>query len=208
VAGVAITNAADHQIEPRIVSDGTSGAVISWSDQRSGSGLDIYAQRVNSSGTIQWTVDGIPIRVGAGEFFYTTGTLAVGSASTVIAWSDPNAGPTRLYAQKINASGVLQWAGIGTLVTSAVAAIGISVAIPENGGAIIAWMDNRVGAGDYNVYAQKINAAGTVQWTINGETICVAPDTQDNVEITTDGSGGAIVSWTDLRTSTNNNIYA
>ncbi len=44
---------------PRLVSDGEGGAIIIWRDYRSFAG--IYAQRVNSSGHIQWTLDGITL---------------------------------------------------------------------------------------------------------------------------------------------------
>ena len=42
------------------VSDGAGGAVITWTDVRPG-GVGIYAQRVDASGTVQWTVNGAPI---------------------------------------------------------------------------------------------------------------------------------------------------
>ena len=37
---------------PRIVSDGSGGAIITWQDYRSGTDYDIYAQRIHESGTI------------------------------------------------------------------------------------------------------------------------------------------------------------
>src|SRR6185436_2902719 len=44
------------QYSPAIVSDGAGGAIITWYDFRSGA-YDIYAQRVSSSGVVQWTAD-------------------------------------------------------------------------------------------------------------------------------------------------------
>ena len=45
--------------DPEICSDGADGAIITWYDF--GSSSDIYAQRINSSGNIQWTAHGVVI---------------------------------------------------------------------------------------------------------------------------------------------------
>ncbi len=52
---------------PTIVSDGSGGAIITWGDQRSGS-YDIYAQRVDADGNVQWTTNnGVPICTASGK---------------------------------------------------------------------------------------------------------------------------------------------
>ena len=45
--------ASDFQEHPAIVNDGSGGVIIAWQDIRSDEG-DIYAQWVDSSGTVQW----------------------------------------------------------------------------------------------------------------------------------------------------------
>src|SRR5687767_14318115 len=62
------------------------------------------------------------------------------------------------------------------------------------GGAIITWYDMRNGT-DFNIYAQRIDAAGVVQWTTDGEVICNAALAQTQPQIVSDGAGGAIISW-------------
>jgi hypothetical protein len=70
--------------------------------------------------------------------------------------------------------------------------------VPDGaGGAIIAWRDNR--AGNDDVYAQRINAAGAPQWAANGLPVCNTPDIQISHELVSDGAGGAIVTWVDDR---------
>ncbi len=53
--GVAICEAADNQDEVQIVIDGKGGAIITWRDNRNSgsSGYDIYAQRINSAGSVE-----------------------------------------------------------------------------------------------------------------------------------------------------------
>ena len=74
-----------------------------------------------------------------------------------------------------------------------------------SGGAIITWQDYRNGNND--IYAQRINAGGTVQWTLNGVAICTETHSQTYPTIVSDGSGGAIITWQDDRNG-NNDIYA
>jgi hypothetical protein len=48
--GLAVTNAFDNQVTPRIAADGSGGAIIAWQDYRSGTNDDIYAQRIERNG--------------------------------------------------------------------------------------------------------------------------------------------------------------
>ena len=52
--------APDYQDLPQLVSDGSSGAIITWLDWRNGPG-DIYAQRIGANGFVQWTADGVSV---------------------------------------------------------------------------------------------------------------------------------------------------
>ena len=81
------------------------------------------------------------------------------------------------------------------------------------GGAIVVWGDQR--SGKYDIYSQRISAAGTVQWSANGVALCTAAGQQHpnpNNTIVSDGAGGAIVTWSDLRNDdgswSNCDIYA
>ena len=74
-----------------------------------------------------------------------------------------------------------------------------------SGGAIITWEDRR--GSNYDIYAQRVTAAGLVQWTASGDSICTATADQQSPVIASDGSGGAIITWCDGRSS-NLDIYA
>ena len=67
----------------------------------------------------------------------------------------------------------------------------------EAGGVIVTWADNR--SGNREIYAQRISADGVLQWTADGVALCTASGDQANPVITRDGSGGAIVTWHDIR---------
>ena len=65
VNGVNICGNDSDQSKVAIIDDGFGGAIISWNDLRAGD-MDVYAQRVDSSGNILWTADGVAVS-GAGK---------------------------------------------------------------------------------------------------------------------------------------------
>lgn len=75
------------------------------------------------------------------------------------------------------------------------------------GGAIIAWEDNRIST-NYDIYAQRVDASGVVQWTANGTLVCGAIDLQENPRIVSDSAGGAIILWEDNRSAVDRDLYA
>ncbi|MDP1675821.1 MAG: T9SS type A sorting domain-containing protein, partial [Bacteroidota bacterium] len=204
--GVAISTAANNQYYPTIVSDGSGGAIITWQDCRSGANWDIYAQKINSSGAVQWITDGVAISTAA-NFQYSPTIVSDGSGGAIITWQDYRSGTSDdIYAQRINASGVVQWTANGVAIsTAANYQYYPTIASDGSGGAIITWQDAR--SGNYDIFSQKINNAGVVQWVANGVAISTAANTQSSPTIVSDGSGGAIITWQDARSGTND-IYA
>jgi len=65
--GVALSTAALDQAFPRIVPNGTGGAIVVWDDKRNVSSTsdDIYAQAINAAGAVQWAADGAAITTDA-----------------------------------------------------------------------------------------------------------------------------------------------
>ena len=49
-----VTGSQYFRINPHINSDDNGGVIIAWADARNGNGNNVYAQRINSSGVIQW----------------------------------------------------------------------------------------------------------------------------------------------------------
>jgi hypothetical protein len=82
--------------------------------------------------------------------------------------------------------------------------------IPDgSGGAIIAWADFRSGPSNGDIYAQRMSASGSVLWTLNGVAVTTAANNQLNLDLVSDGAGGAIIVWRDARNGIfNNDIYA
>ena len=57
------------------VSDGAGGMIVVWADFRNGSNYDIYAQRIDANGVVQWTADGAAVCTAANQQQYPTRRL-------------------------------------------------------------------------------------------------------------------------------------
>jgi len=149
----------------RITSDGAGGAVIAWEDGRSGSKWDIYAQRINASGTCLWTADGVGMRpTEASDARYPQITTD-GVGGAVIVWQDYRSSRSGIYAQRINANGTCIWTADGVEVREPASTIAQSPQIDSDGsgGAVIAWDDERSGiTNKVDIYAQRIKATYTI----------------------------------------------
>jgi hypothetical protein len=195
-AGVALCTAANSQQNPTIASDGAGGALVAWQDERSG--LDIYAQRVNSAGVPQWTADGVALCTAANIQLYPT-IVSDGAGGAIATWGDFRSGNADIYAQRVNAAGVPQWTADGVAVCRAGNyQYNPKIVSDGAGGGIVTWFDARSGS-SYRIYAQRVNAAGVPQWTVGGVALSTTANTQLDPTIVSDGAGGAIVTWQDLR---------
>lgn len=206
VNGLAICTQ-DSNFKPMIVSDGSGGAIIAWQSYRGSATADIYAQRINSSGNIQWSLNGLPVCVVVFEQD-TIAMVSDGLGGAVLTWQDyrSNTGFADIYAQRINPSGTMIWTANGVnICNQAAAQRGPKIVGDGLGGAFITWFDNR--AGNYDIYSQRIAAAGAVVWTTNGVATCTAASDQLTPDICVDGANGVIITWTDFRSTTDFNIY-
>ena len=205
--GVAVCTAPDDQTNALLAPDGSGGAIIAWDDSRNGFDYDTYVQRINSAGTALYTADGVGVCLAAGNQFLTS-LVPNGTGAAIMVWYDYRNGfDSDVYAQRINSIGGVTWAADGLGLCTASGDQDSPCAVSDgSGGAIVAWTDLRIGL-SYDVYAQHVDAAGTIAWAADGLSVCNAAGNQTAPGITTDGSSGAILSWQDTRTGTAD-IYA
>jgi hypothetical protein len=104
--GVAIATATGAQYGGQLVSDSSGGAILTWQDYRNGTNYDIYAQRMNSAGTVQWTANGVAIASAASNQ-QAPQLVSDGSGGAIITWEDYRSGNSDIYAQWVNENG--QW---------------------------------------------------------------------------------------------------
>lgn len=91
--GVVVCDATGIQTESAIASDHAGGAVVAWSDRRSGE-YEVYLQHVDALGLVTLTTDGVPVSTVAGDHLNVDVHMDP-DGYAILSWE--NAG---LYAQR------------------------------------------------------------------------------------------------------------
>ena len=113
-----------------------------------------------------------------------------GAGGVILVWEDRRYFDADIYAQRMNALGVPQWAAGGVIIATAPNdQFAPKICSDMAGGAVVTWVDERSGS---FVYAQRVNSAGIAQWTPNGVPVALLNLAFDP-RLVPDGNGGAIV---------------
>jgi hypothetical protein len=115
-------------------------------------------------------------------------------------WEDRRNGANfDLYAQHVNNLGVPYYSANGIAVCTAGGDQSYPRIIRDPASAgIVVWFDYR--SGNPDIYAQRLDYLdGSSLWTSNGVVLCTEAHLQEFPNAVSDGSGGAIVTWRDLR---------
>ncbi|HTP79120.1 MAG TPA: T9SS type A sorting domain-containing protein [Bacteroidota bacterium] len=204
-----VAGASGEEYTGTIVSDGSGGAIVVWTEYTYDSAGDLYAQRIDASGNVKWASTGVPVANAPGGQ-YAVAATSDGAGGAVVTWEDPRDGRGDIYAQRIDQNGNLKWAegGVGIEVGDATAFVKSPQIISDgSGGAIIAWLDDPSGDGAHpDIFAQRVDSAGEALWDWVDWPITWAGDAQAPT-LASDGAGGAIVTWSDSRSDVGD-IYA
>ncbi len=186
------------------IADGGGGAIVVFEDSFAGN-MDIRALHVNSSGFVNWG----PVDV-CNQVNQQTSPVTVsdGLGGFYVVWQDDRYGNYDLFASHFTASGSLVpgWSSIGLPVTTAAGFQTSPYLVADsNHGAIVGFADLTIN----QVLAHHLQPGGIdPSWPVNGTVIS---PTGGGFRITSgaasDGSGGAIVAWTDSRGGSND-VYA
>ena len=207
VNGVAVCAAAGEQKNAHVVSDGLGGGIFTWQDNRNGgSDPDIYAQRVNSSGSARWAANGAAVCSDGG--LQETPAIASDNANgAIIAWfDDRNFTTPAIYAQRVDSTGLGLWTADGVSIaafTPGSFPFLMGAAAGTTHDAIVTFQlfnfDYTAGTYTIAIGAQKVDGTGAAQWGATGATVCDVSSGAYDVRIQGDGSGGAYFGWSDTR---------
>jgi hypothetical protein len=206
VNGIAVCSAPNAQLEPEMVSDGAGGAIIVWTDARNGDN-DIFAQRIDSSGKVLWAQDGVPLTFDTSNQANPK-LISDGRGGAIVTWNAGTGGfppGSKIYAQRIDASGTLRW-GSQVLVSGTLRFSNVpSIASDGQGGAYIAYA--YYPRPEYDVYAQRLDSNGTVLWAARGVGIATGSGTQDSPLLVADGAGNAFLGYLDWGAGSTPNLH-
>jgi hypothetical protein len=191
----------NRQSTGKIVSDNNGGFYVAYfTSELLSTDYELKANRIDSSGNKLWSngvffcqADGLPSE------FSVTLTSDNGFA---IAWCDPRNSILTdydIYVQKLSSAGLPLWQANGVPVCTQRFTQQYQDIFPDiNGGVFIDWCDKRDSI-QYEIYAQRVRANGTIAGPTDGKAVCIASDDQYRPYMTTDGFGGVIMCWNDFR---------
>ncbi len=248
--GLAVCSATGAQDDVVLVADGAGGAIVSWSDPRSGDVPEIYAQRISASGTVLWNHNGVRLTTLGNQRHPVMVSDDAGGA--IVAWFDDRGFEYEdIRVQRLSPSGNSLWLAEGEVVTSMIFDLEAYPRMTRDGqgGAILVWQDERGGQGSSiqaqqldsegnkrwtpsslqvppgvddpivaldgvgggvvvarrlvaatgDIYAQRVDAAGQIQWGPSGLPVCVASGAERRPAAIADGLGGTVAVWNDAR---------
>jgi hypothetical protein len=219
--GRAVSAAPGDQLQPRVASDESDGAIVAWGDLR-GPGLNIFARRVFATGELDpaWPVDGRalladPVAV-TNASILSLSMVSDENGGAIVAWTDVHdINIATVHAQHVLSTGVVDpaWPANGRALTTLPGQSGFRprIAGDGQGGAIITWTNLGPQSNFADVFAQHVLASGAIDpaWPAGGVVMVSATDDQFFCEIVADGSGGAVVTWIDGRSQDgSSDIYA
>ncbi len=158
--GIPVCTSKGNQNLPVIASDNAGGALLAWWDVRTGES-DVYAQHIDLTGKTLWKENGQAICVESGIQNYVS-IASDGHGNAMLVWNDDRDRSFDVYAQFVDAKGVLKWKNNGVACCTAADNQGFpSFIIDDKDNAIITWQDSRYRDKSYwDIFAQKINGEG------------------------------------------------
>jgi hypothetical protein len=148
--------------------------------------------------TSAWSTDSSVNNLLCKGGYYGMATADDGSGGVIIVWAQTSHSGVDIYAQRLDRTGEKLWSDNGTAVcTSSGRRYFLFVTSDGSGGAIIAWSDFRTNY-QADVYAQRVDSAGTPQWDADGAPIRIGNGSEYVRALASDGSGGAIIAWSGL----------
>ena len=201
---------------PFAVSDGASGAIVTWAGSR-GSDFDVFAARVTHGGGLPWKGDVqvcaapgdqfdmrmVPAGRGAENGRQASGSpmSALGAGGVVIGWLDSCPDGVRVSAQRLSHAGRPAWAPNGRIVGDATIVQPywaprslLTMAEDGSGGAFLVWPNADP---ESELLAIRIHADGRAApgWPEGGVAIHAGSGDLATADMANVGGGHAIVAW-------------
>jgi hypothetical protein len=201
-AGLRLSTDTHDENNPAIAQDGAGGAYVAWETVwtvGNPGDIDLYATHLQGNSGLVWSNVALYNPIDEQK---TPQLLPDGAGGFVIAFLDNYdgvAGGSTLYAVRaihFNSGPTLQWLAD---VSNGLFDHKAHRMIQDGaGGYYFAWQDYR--SGNPDVYAGRLTAAGASPpgW-FNGRVVCQDTGVQQDIDLASDGNGGAFVVWSDQR---------
>ena len=183
-----------------ICSDYFGGAVIRYRRYNNAiNKFEIHVQNITSNGLRYWGSSGVVVATSNASVTFTHPQIAPDQTGGVIITYEKDG---FVLAQRLNTNGVKQWGvdGISVFGLTPGGKRNPEICMDGSGGAFIIVMDERnMGVSNFDIYAQRVTAAGTRPWGDAGKPVCTADGVQNFCRIEFDKTSGVYIAWNDQR---------
>ena len=199
--GARVRGGAAIQQEPAIAL-AANGLWLAWTDRESDMLGDVRLQRVNTNLENQLAAEGLPVRSESGIRESAPALCSLPGGEVLVGWEDsrdePSAVDADLRIQRVSPDGTFLLAAAGAALCS-VPGNQFELELEWADGSVLAlWRDQRF-LPRSNLYAQKLNLNGQLQWQDTGMPLLEeeAQNRTSDPVILKDGQGGLQAFWFD-----------
>lgn len=195
----------------------TNSSVINYSVAKFGSNVyaaityqgarkNIFQQMVSDNGKLLWGNEGKPVTNQKGNQINPQYVIA--DSSVIITWTNEYENVKDVFVQRFNSKGKRMWESDGIRIINFNGnQFGQKIVFDNKANLIIAWIDRRKDNSYADLYIQKINLSGKIQWDSFGVLISSAQNTQKSyLNLISDSDGGAVAVFKG-KTNNKNDIY-
>jgi len=194
---------------PTAVTDGSGGAIVvtemAFLTGQFAGDVDVYAQRIDGNGTLRWNGgDPVPV-IESPDIDRVPVVIEDGSGGIFVAIEMAFAnGDIDIYAQRVDSSGRLRWnSGNPIAIVESLDQDRAPVLVDDGAGGIFVAFETAfvsgTNSGDIDVYAQKVDSNGNLNWNGGNAIPVLASNTTDrDPVIIRDGSGIIILASNEM----------
>lgn len=171
-----------------------------------GAKKNIYQQMISANGKLLWGNDGRHVSNQTGN--QTNPQFVIADSSVILTWTNEFENVKDVFVQRFDSKGKRIWDANGIkIINFRGNQFGQRIVYDNKGNLIVAWIDRRENNTYADLYIQKINLNGKIQWDSLGILISSAQTTQKSyLNLISDGDGGAVAVFKG-KTNNKNDIY-
>jgi hypothetical protein len=164
ISTVPAGSAVEWQEEPDVAYNSASNEyLVVWADVRNGySNLDVYGQRVSSSGALLGSE--IPISTASGYQAYPAVAYNSISDEYLVVWDDARSGYSNanVYGQRVSSSGALLGSEFPISTASGAQDYPAVAYNSTDNQYLVVWEDERAGSSNEDIYGQRVSSSGAL----------------------------------------------